>query len=91
MRIDLARKARSKSVRNDEKIDLSGNENKFYIAYKFIRKESKSSNFNSAARSSVWKIFEFPPTPIKLNIDSVVEEPCIENLSSFLYFSTIEK
>ena len=29
MRIDLARKVRSKSVRNDEKIDLSGNENKF--------------------------------------------------------------
>ena len=51
----LSYKVRSKDVRNNEKLDLSGNEKTFQTAYKFIRKESKSSTFNSAARSSVWK------------------------------------
>ena len=37
----LSYKVRSKDIRNNEKLDLSGKENKFQTAYKFIRKESK--------------------------------------------------
>ena len=51
----LSYKVSSKDVRNNEKLDLSRSKNKFQTAYKFIRKESKSSTFNSAARPSVWK------------------------------------
>ena len=54
-------KVRSKNVRNNEKLDLSRNENKFWTAYKFIRKESKSLIFNRAARSSVWKTLWISP------------------------------
>ena len=57
----LSYKVRRKDVRNNKKSDLSRNENKFETVYKFIRIESKSSTFNSAARSLIWKtLWIFP-------------------------------
>ena len=78
----LSYKVRSKDVRNNEKLDLAEMKINSKLLTNSLGKNLSHRPSAELQDLQYGKLCEFP-TLIKLDIDSVVEEPCAENLSSF--------
>ena len=86
MRIDLARKVRSKSVRNDEKIDLSGNENKFYIAYKLLGKNLSHRTSTALQDLQYGKCLNFSPLRLNWTLIALLKNHVLKIFLAFFTF-----